>query len=233
MGGYKKSSKTCAVVQNLRKQRDLSQQEIAKKLGISRTSYIALEKGTRDPKLKEAKKLADILGVSINDFLNEEKPNFEKYRQMLFIFLRNNLSKDGKVTKTKLAKLLYLADFAWYYKHLESMSGMQYRKITYGPVPDAYFRIVDELYEEGKIDIETTDEGAMLISQKKGGEREPVDMLSSKEKKLIDDISKKWKNKRTKEIVDFTHQQMPYTFCRDNEIIPYELIIQEDPGYVY
>ena len=228
-----KSKSNFSTIKNLRKQRELSQQEVADKLDISRASYIALEKGVREPKLKEAKKLADTLGVSVNDFLNEEKPNAEKYKQMLFVFLRNNLSRDGRVPKTKLAKLLYLADFVWYYNHLESMSGMQYRKIAYGPVPDTYFRIVDELYEEGKIDIEKKDDGAILISQKKGGEREPVTLLSTKEKKCIAEISKKWKNKRTKEIVDFTHQQIPYTFCKDNEIIPYELIIQEDPGYVY
>ncbi|MCY4577246.1 MAG: DUF4065 domain-containing protein [Candidatus Kaiserbacteria bacterium] len=222
-----------STIKDVRMQRKFSQREIADKLNISRASYIALEKGVRDPKLTEAKKLADILGVSVNDFLGGEKPNFEKYKQMLFAFLRNNLSRDGRVPKTKLAKLLYLADFAWYYDHLESMSGMQYRKIAYGPVPDTYFRVVDELYEAGKIDIEKTDDGALLISQKKGGERESTAILSREEEKLITDISKKWKNKRTKEIVDFTHQQIPYTFCKENEIIPYELIIQEDPKYVY
>ena len=229
----KSASKMYSSVKNLRNQRKLSQQDIADKLGISRASYISLEKGGRDPKLEEVQKLADVLGVSVHDFLHEEKPNFEKYRQMIFAFLRNNLSKDNRVPKTKLAKLLYLADFAWYYEHLESMSGMPYRKIAHGPVPDAYFRIVDELYEEGKIDIEKTDDGAMLISQGKGGEREPTTLLSDKEQKLIAAISKKWKGKRTDEIVNFTHRQIPYTFCGDNEIIPYELIIQEDPDYVY
>ena len=60
---------------------------------------------------------------------------------MILFCLRLDLTdkNDGKVPKTKLAKLLYLADFAWYYDHLKSMSGMQYRKITFGPVPDTFF----------------------------------------------------------------------------------------------
>ena len=152
---------------------------------------------------------------------------------MIFTFLRTKLSDDGKTTKTKLAKLLYLADFGWYYSHLTSMSGMQYRKIPYGPVPDMYFRVIDELYEEGKIDIEKTKDGAMLISQTTSGERTPVKLITTEEKKLMQEISKKWKNKRTQEIVDFAHNQLPYKICSDSEIIPYELITQEDPEYVY
>ena len=149
----KKKDKTyLTMIRDLRQNQNLSQQQVANRLGISRTSYIASEKGVREVTLKEIKKLADIFGVTVNSFLDETIPNSEKYQQMLFEFLRNNLSnkKDGKVTKTKLAKLLYLADFGWYYENLESMSNMQYRKITYGPVPDEYFRIIDELYEQKK-----------------------------------------------------------------------------------
>ena len=220
------------MVRDIRRKKNLSQQQVAGKVGISRASYIALEKGTREVRLSEAGKLADILGMTVSDLLNGATPNVGKYRQMLLAFLRQNLSKDRKVPKTKLAKLLYLADFGWYYNHLESMSGMRYRKIPYGPVPDLYFRIVDELYEEGKLNIEEKD-GTLLISQTQSGKREPVSMLSTQEKQFITAIARKWKNKRTQEIVDFTHSQIPYRFCEDGEYIPYELITQEDPGYAY
>lgn len=46
-------------------------------------------------------------------------------------------------------------------------------------------------------------------------------------------IVEKWKDKKTNEIVNFTHNQLPYALCRENEIIPYELITQEDPDLVY
>lgn len=221
------------IIKGLRKKNGFSQQEMAGKIDISRTSYIALEQGKRELSLFEAEKLADIFGVSIKTFSGRDIQNIEKYKQMIFAFLRNDLARDSKVPKTKLAKLLYLADFGWYYTHLESMSGMEYRKIPYGPVPDTYFRIIEELYEEGKLDIEKTQEGAMLISETLSGKRESVNLLNSSEKKLLRDISRKWKNTRTQEIVDFTHNQLPYKICSDSEIIPYELITQEDPEYVY
>ena len=49
----------------------------------------------------------------------------------------------------------------------------------------------------------------------------------------LEKISKKWKDKNTQDIVNFTHNQLPYTICRDNEVIPYELITQEDADKVY
>lgn len=220
-------------VKTLRVQRGFSQLDVANRLGISRPSYIAVEQGKRDLSLPEAQKLANIFGVSLKEIEGGIMPNYKKYKQMILAYLRNSASGDGKMPKTKLAKLLYLADFAWFYEHLESMSGMAYRKIQYGPVPDVYFRAVDELFESGEIDIEKTKEGALLISQTRTGEKEGLSELNAQEKALIKEISKKWENKRTQDIVNFTHNQMPYFLCRDNEIIPYELITQENPDNVY
>ena len=90
--------------------------------------------------------LISFLGeVSFEEIESGESPNYEKYKQMILAFLRQS----GKIPKTKLAKLLYFADFSWFYYKLKSMSGMQYRKIQYGPVTDAYFRIIDEMSDAG------------------------------------------------------------------------------------
>jgi len=221
-------------IKELRLQKGLSQVEIAEKIGVSRSSYISFEKGKAELSLSEAVKLTDIFGISLDEIKSGLRPNYAKYKQMILAYLRTNIGVAGKVTKTKLAKLLYLADFAWFYKHLESMSGMSYRKIQYGPVPDSYFRAIDELFEEGSIDIDNiSKDGAFLIFQTETGGREELSLLNSDEKKLIKEISGKWCEKRTNEIVKFTHEQLPYSICEDNEIIPYELITQEDPGHVY
>jgi transcriptional regulator with XRE-family HTH domain len=220
-------------IKTLRIKRGFSQSKIAIRLDISRPSYIAIEQGKKELTLSEAEKLSDIFGVSLKEMESGAAADYEKYKQMILAYIRNAGSKDGCITKTKLAKLVYLADFAWFYSHLESMSGMQYRKIQYGPVPDSYFRVIDELFEDGQIKITLTDDGAMLISQTRNGEKIALSKINNEEKKLIKNISAKWKNKNTKEIVAFTHHQLPYAVCFDNEIIPYELITQENPEDVY
>lgn len=216
-------------IKDLRLKKGLSQADVAKKIGISRSSFIAIEQGKKDITLGELDKLSPVLGVSFEEFKNKEVPNYAKYKQMILAFLRNG----GVISKTKLAKLLYFADFGWFYYNLKSMSGMQYRKMQYGPVSDVYFSIIDEMFEKGEIDIEQTKDGAMLISQTRSGAMIPLLEVSKKEEELIKNIEKKWKNKKTNEIVDFTHKQFPYLYAQENEIVSYGLFTQEDPDEIF
>lgn len=226
-------------VKEFRIKKGLTQDEVAKIIGMSRPSYTALESGKKQNiDLDEAQKLANFLGVNLNQFVSGAIEDIEKYKQMILSYLRMEISttRNGRVPKTKLAKLLYLADFAWFYEHLESMSGMQYKKFPYGPVPDTFFRVLTELEEDGKINIDRTKEGekdVFLISESESNKSEKITTISAREKELMEKIALKWKDKRTQEIVNFTHNQMPYTICRDNEVIPYELITQEDADKVY
>ena len=217
---------------SLRIEKGLKQEELAQKLGISRSSYIAFEQGKTELNFSQTAKLAEIFGVSLCDVESGFKADYEKYKEMILAYLRAGSSSDGKILKTKLAKMLYLADFAWFYKHLQSMSGMQYRRIKYGPVPDLYFRAIDELEESGKIEVNRKDD-MLLISENRGSKIQPLEKLSKEELKLIEDVFEKWKDKKTSEIVDFTHNQLPFKICSPDEIIPYELITQEDPDNVY
>lgn len=222
-------TKYAKFVREARLKKGLHQSDLALRLSISRPSYIAIEQGKRELTLGEFKKLSGILGISFEEIESGETPNYEKYKQMILAFLRQG----KKIPKTKLAKLMYLADAGWFYYHLESMSGMQYRKIQYGPVSDSYFRIIDELYQNGQIEIEQTEDGAMLITQTRSGAKKVLSEIKSEESKLIKDIGNKWKDKKTKEIVEFTHNQLPYLCASENDIISIGLITQEDPHEFY
>ena len=220
------------IIKSLRNKKELKQEEIAEKIGISRSSYISFEQGKTELNFSQIIKLSDIFGVSLEEVESGVMSNNEKYKEMILAYIRKGSSMDGRILKTKLAKMLYLADFAWFYNHLESMSGMQYRRIKYGPVPDIYFRAVDELEATGEISIDHKNE-MLLISENESSQKRLLKKISKEEMSLISKIAKKWKNKKTNEIVYFTHNQLPYKICSPNEIIPYELITQEDPGYVY
>ncbi|MDD5753098.1 MAG: helix-turn-helix domain-containing protein, partial [Candidatus Pacebacteria bacterium] len=223
-------------IKEFRLERGFSQDQIAKAIGVSRPTYTAIESGKQELSLEEAKKLATLFGIGVDELLSGSIPNIQKYKHMILTFLRTNVSKDGKIPKTKLAKLLYLADFAWFYHSLESMSGMQYRKIVYGLVPDIFFRVLDELEEDGKIIIDRKcDDGKdmFLVSESESNKNEKIQTISTEEKDLMKKIAERWKDKKTQEIVNFTHNQLPYSLCRENELIPYELITQEDPDSVY
>ena len=229
-------NKYIETIKELRLRHNLSQEQVAKAIQVSRPTYTAIESGKQKLSLDEAQKLGNLLGTDINVFVSGNIPNIEKYKHMILSYLRMDISDDRKIPKTKLAKMLYLADFAWFYSNLESMSGMEYRKLTYGPVPDMFFRVLDELEVEGKINIEIKNEEertVFLISEAESNRNEKIDSFSDEEGDLMRSIAKKWRDKKTKDIVNFTHNQLPYFLCRDNEVIPYELITQEDPEEVY
>ncbi len=222
-------TKYAKLVKGARLKRGLSQLDLASKLNISRPSYIAVEQGKRELTMGEFEKLSGVLGVSFEELEGGESPNYEKYKQMILAFLRMS----GKIPKTKLAKLVYLADAGWFYYHLHSMSGMQYRKIQYGPVADSYFRVIDELYENGQIEVHQTNDGAMLISETRAGAKINLASINKEESKLIKNIGEKWKDKKTSEIVSFTHNQLPYLCASENDIISLGLITQENPDEYY
>lgn len=220
------------LVKEIRIEKGLSQEEIVKKIGVSRSSYIAFEQGKTELDFSKMVKLADILGISLEEVEYGVRPDYEKYKEMILAYLRKAVSHDGNILKTKLAKMLYLADFSWFYDKLESMSGMQYRRLKYGPVPDVYFRAIDELEEGGRISVSHKGD-MLLIHENESSQKRSLGKLTKTEIGLIEKISEKWKDKNTREIVDFTHNQLPYKICSPDEIIPYELITQEDPVNVY
>lgn len=226
-----------ALIKRLRERLNLSQVEVASRLNLSRSTYLSVEKGTKELSLSEAEALSRLFGVTIDELLQNRIADGEKYKQMILHFLRVAKTDKKSVKKTKLAKLLYLADFAWFYDHLESMSGMTYRKLTYGPVPNEYFTALEELEREGRIEItkHKRDDGADMyeICETRGSERASLESIEVPEATLIENVWSKWKDATTADIVNFTHEQIPYKFTFANEVIPYELITQEDPKHVF
>lgn len=223
----------------LRKSAGFSQEELAKRLGFSRPTLDALEKGERDITLTELRKISDIFDIPLEIMLDEElslsqkldsqnfsKKSFQKFHNLVLQCIKYGSGEDGKITKTKLAKLVYLCDFASYYKFLTPISGFEYRRLAQGPVPIEFFDLIDS---SESLSIEKKDKAIMVSVVE-----EPDDsVFSAAEQKLIKAVCKKWKKASTQEIVDFTHAQIPWKICREKEVIPYSLINNEAPENVY
>ena len=59
-------------IKELREQNKFSQEYLAEKLEVSRPTYMQIEKGERDITVPEARKLALIFGLSLENFLGDE-----------------------------------------------------------------------------------------------------------------------------------------------------------------
>ena len=144
-------------IEQARMARGYTQEQVARAIGVSRPTYINIESGKKELTISQAGALSSMLRISIEDILGvaDESSMFsdvlkstEKYKQIILNALKHGADEDGRITKTKLAKLVYLADFIWYYLHSSPMSGMTYRKLPRGPVADVYFRALDEMEED-------------------------------------------------------------------------------------
>lgn len=219
----------------LRKKHWANQQELADLLWVTRQTYARMEKWESDINMGQAVKLAEFFKISLDELYPENKveatPSFdwEKYKQIIRNFIALWADPDGKITKTKLAKLCYLLDFTWFYNNLVSITGLEYRKLPQGPVPNAFFATIDEMYDEQSITIEIKNPAFMISNIWAVSHN----LLNKDEMMRIEKIASKWKWANTKQIVDFTHKQLPWLICHDKEIIPYGLITQEEDDNIY
>ncbi|MCB9810638.1 MAG: DUF4065 domain-containing protein [Candidatus Nomurabacteria bacterium] len=223
-------------IKSLRESRGISQSLMAEKINISRPSYVAVEKGTKELSLSEAERLVRVFGITVDELIRAEAPNYKKYKQMILAFLREANKSKVELKKTKLAKLLYLTDFAWFYNHLESMSGMEYKKMEFGPVPSDFFQAVEEMEEDGSIKVtheQKSGRDMYVITEGRGSAGTDLDELNDKELSLVAKVWQKWKDANTQEIVDFTHKQLPYKIAFEGETVSYPLITQLDQKDVY
>jgi putative transcriptional regulator len=224
------------LITKLRKDAGLSQEELAEKLGLSRPTLVSIEKGDRDLSVPELQTLASVFDLPIEFIMSEmedpkenltlPKTNWSKFLNLVLACIKYGAGEDGKITKTKLAKLVYLCDFAAYYKMLTPISGFEYKKLANGPVAIEFFETIDtseSLTTENK-------GGAILVSLT---EQPDESVFTKKELELIKNICKKWRSAKTQEIVDFTHKQIPWAVCKDRETIPYELIHTEEPENIF
>ena len=66
-------SKFSEKLSQLRRQAGLTQAEMAKRLGISKSAVSMYERGNREPELDLLQEMADLFGVSVSSLLGREK----------------------------------------------------------------------------------------------------------------------------------------------------------------
>jgi len=214
----------------LRKNYGYSQDEVASKLGMTRQTFSKFENGSGELTTSQIQTLADFFGIQISE-LYYELHSTKKFKQMI-VYILSKFKMNG-LTKTKLAKLLYLSDFSYYYNSFKSISNVHYKCKDYGPLAEPFLETIDDMYMDGEIRIDCLAEGAQMLVLSPSVNSKQIDLLSSDEIKEIDLVCSKWKDANSQELVNFTHNQKPWMACRPNEIIPYDLILQEDPENVY
>jgi DNA-binding XRE family transcriptional regulator/uncharacterized phage-associated protein len=233
----------------LRNNNKLSQAFVAKTIGLSRASYIEIEKGKKELTISQAQKIADIFGISLHSFISGEhtspievfvnkenkkkeineiridvpEKNLKKFKEVLLYILEKVGSKPN-VGMTVLYKLLYFIDFDYYEKFEEQLLGATYIKNHYGPTPIEFKKIIEILESNGE--LETVKSKYFQHEQTKYlPRRQPnISILNAQEIKHIDDVLQKLSNKTAVELSVYSHKDVPWITTKEGQIISYESV---------
>ena len=238
-------------IQEQRKRRNLTQEYLMLKLGISRPTYMQIEKGERDITVPEAKTLAAIFDMSMESFLNEKEEQLpvveiqkskkkkavkkntirisipqekaDKFEQTL-LYILEKIGGKPNIGQTVLYKLLYFIDFDYYEKYEEQLIGAKYIKNTYGPTPIMFAKMIDRLEKERK--IETIKSKFYRHEQTKylvnPANMTNVSALSSQELAHIDWEIDRLGSMTASQITALSHFDTPWVVAEDKEPLEYE-----------
>jgi DNA-binding XRE family transcriptional regulator/uncharacterized phage-associated protein len=238
----------------MRKENNLSQAFVAREIGISRQSYMEIEKGAKELTLSQAQKIAEVFNLSLEaliagkktsdievSFGKKEKEketqeiridvpqkNLKKFKEVLLYILEKVGSKPN-VGMTVLYKLLYFIDFDYYEKFEEQLLGATYIKNHFGPTPVEFKKIVENL--ESKGELETVKSKYFLHEQTKYLPRRKSDIsvLNAEEIKHIDEVLRRLSDKSAIELSEYSHKDVPWLGTEDGKIISYESVFYRTP----
>jgi len=215
-------------MQNRRKKLGLSQEDLARRLGISRPTLFKIEKGERRLSGEEKQKLEKIFAdldmgdVSDGMRINIPQQDIPKFKQVLLYVLQKVGAKPN-VGMTVLYKLLYFIDFDYYEKYEKQLMGLSYIKNTHGPTPREFKKVVDDMKGTGEI-VEVKSK-YFAHDQKKFLPHKEADLslLSGQELEMIDDVLSRYADKSAVQLSEMTHRDMPWKATEEGKDIDYEL----------
>ena len=241
-------------IKQLRLKNHFNQSFVAKHIGISRPTYLQIETGSRDLTLTEAKKLADLYGLSLDSFLNEQEikiessgkkenkkdknevridvpqNNLEKFKQVL-LYILTKIGSKLNIGETAIYKLLYFIDFDYYEKYEEQLIGAKYIRNNYGPTPVHFKRVVEEMIKNNQLEEVQSKFFEYPIRKYLPKVTPILTKLSGQEIAHIDDVLNRLSDKTAKELSAYSHTDNPWMVKKQGEVLDYESVFYRDTNH--
>lgn len=227
-------------IKKLRTDAGLSQEELAKMIGVSRPTLSQIELGERILKWPEIDKLAEIFEISVSEFHEKQREPLKAERKddphvklkNLILYILGKCGQKPNVGEIVLNKLLYFCDFNYYELTFESMTGSEYIKYPMWPVPKDMKNVLEEM-EVDKL-IKRFDVEYFWFAQKKAIPLIEPDMIgfNGKQIEVIEQVIAEYSDKNGKWLTDFSHEDMPWKATKEMmQPIEYGLVFHRSPIY--
>jgi len=238
-----------------RKMKGLTQGDLAKNIGMSRSSLTQIESGNRSIDVFELQNMAMVLGFSLDQFLSpdfngpDESPEktepvkeennirisvpqlkVDKFKNVLLYLLECCAGKPN-VGETVLNKLLYFCDFNYYEIYEEHLTGARYKKLPYGPVPQQLDRIINQMVADKQIQRIKTEYHSFSQTRYLPLVKPDLTQLSAAEKTVIDDVVRLMGDWNANTISEYSHRDKPWRATDDGDYISYNLVFYRRPPF--
>lgn len=163
-----------------------------------------------------------LLGNHLADiYSGYRSPNFEKLTEMV-VYFSDKLSP----FKIKMNKLLFYADFLMFKQSCFSISGVRYKAIDMGPVPNNFQSIFEYLANKNEIDIYTTQFLNGYTSEQfksRKDRRFNAELFTENELNTLEIIVGVFKETSTNDIIKLSHLEEAWkNNVKDKSVISYE-----------
>ena len=159
----------------------------------------------------------------VRRIFNERRGAANGYAQASLDRLKNImlyiLNKCGDVWCTKMNKLLFYVDFLSYRDRGMAMTGLVYRAIDFGPVPDRWERVYSEFAE---VKQELHQVGDFVGSKLKALEDVDVSLFTDEELRVLDAVCSCFGSMSSREISRVSHEEDAWINHHEkHELIPF------------
>ncbi|NOQ21399.1 MAG: DUF4065 domain-containing protein [Candidatus Aegiribacteria sp.] len=243
-------------IKKLREKLGMRQEDLAKQMGLSRSTITQIEGNGRKVTVEELIEFANVMNISIEILINPDlKPeevveysisepdmnqskvrisipqnNFEKFKEVL-LYVLCRIGAKPNIGETVLYKLLYFIDFDYYEKYEDQLIGATYIKNTYGPTPTHFHTLVEEMIEEGSL-ARVSKKYFNYPQTKYLPRREPnISKLTGTELDTINDVLCRLGEMNATQISEYSHKDIPWITAKEGDHIEYESVFYRTPEY--
>ena len=238
-------------------------------IGVSRPVMVQIEAGKRGLEVTEFLQIANLMEFSVEEFLSNSytsQPELSLVSEVDFLVLKKERIPEPILKMQKLqnvllyllektagkanagesfiSRLMYFVDFNFYELYEEHLSGMSYKKQSFGPQPIELIQVLDKMIENGAIKKVKTKFQGSFISRFIPLEQSNLHYLKASEKEVIDHVTEQMGNWTTHKISEYAKRDMPYLATKEADVISFEMAFyrespfsvryyKEDEGHEY
>ncbi len=141
----------------------------------------------------------------------------ERFGQLVLWFA----ARHGGLFKTKLAKLLWLVDFAHFRRHRISVSGLAYARAPNGPMPDGFLFLLGLLEAQGVVEINEETVGAYQGEVIRSKDFPRADEFSPEERDTLERVDGRFGAMTASRLSELSHRERAWLGRVDGDLIPY------------